>query len=298
MPSLERTAYPRFGRVITSRELQSAYTPSEEERTWAKSKTRNSDHLLGLAVLLKCFQRLHYFPSLETMPEVIVNHVRQCLQLDKEVRAAYDRPKTMYRHQQLIRDWLQVEPYYGNQKARRLAAGTALRVALMIDDPVDIVNAMLGELQRERIELPAYSTLDRFADRAHAAADRRLFGWVMRHTSDELRTKLGDLLLVESDQRLSAFQAVRSSAKNATLAHLEELLSHLQWLESLGPMDQVLTGISPAKIRSFAQETKALDIAELKDYKGTAAPYLDAVPGAACPCEDTAMTSLKCSSAE
>jgi TnpA family transposase len=89
----------------------------------------------------------------------------------------------------------------------------------------------------------------------------------MRHTSDELRTKLGDLLLVESDQRLSAFQAVRSSAKNASLAHLEELLSHLQWLESLGPMDQVLTGISPAKIRSFAQEAKALDIAELKDYK-------------------------------
>jgi hypothetical protein len=58
MPSLERTAYPRFGRVITSRELESAYTPSEEERAWAKSKTRTSDHLLGLAVLLKCFQAI------------------------------------------------------------------------------------------------------------------------------------------------------------------------------------------------------------------------------------------------
>ena len=42
-------------------------------------------------------QRLHHFPSLETTPEVIVNHVKQCLQLDKEVRAVYDRPKTMYR---------------------------------------------------------------------------------------------------------------------------------------------------------------------------------------------------------
>ena len=38
MPSLERTAYPRFGRVITSRELESAYTPSEEERAWANPK--------------------------------------------------------------------------------------------------------------------------------------------------------------------------------------------------------------------------------------------------------------------
>lgn len=31
----------------------------------------------------------------------------------------------------------------GDQRARRLAAGTALRVALMIDDAADIVNAML-----------------------------------------------------------------------------------------------------------------------------------------------------------
>lgn len=267
MPSLERTAYPRFGRVITSRELESVYTPSGEERAWAASKVRTPDHLLSLTVLLKCFQRLHYFPSLELTPEIIITHVRQCLQLANTVRAAYDRQKTMYRHQQLIREWLEIEPYYGNRKARALAAGTALRIAAVIDDSVDIVNAMLGELQRERIELPAYSTLDRLADRAHAAADHRLFSWVMRHLVEDLRKKLSDLLLVDTDQKLSAFQAVKASAKNATLSHLEERLNHLQWLESLGQMDQILAGIPPAKIRSFAQEAKALDIAELKDYR-------------------------------
>jgi hypothetical protein len=31
MPSFERTAYPRFGRVITALELERSYTPTDEE---------------------------------------------------------------------------------------------------------------------------------------------------------------------------------------------------------------------------------------------------------------------------
>jgi Domain of unknown function (DUF4158) len=64
-----------------------------------------------------------------------------------------------------------------------------LRASEILDDPVDIVNATIDELQRKRIELPAYSTLDRFADRAHAAADRRLFGSISRRLSREQRCK-------------------------------------------------------------------------------------------------------------
>jgi hypothetical protein len=82
MPSLERTAYPRFGRVITAQELERAYTPSQEELTWARGTVRTPNHLLCLGILLKSFQRLHYFPDLDAAPEVVVNHIRQCFQLD------------------------------------------------------------------------------------------------------------------------------------------------------------------------------------------------------------------------
>jgi hypothetical protein len=34
MPSLEGTAYPRFGRVIAALELERSYTPTEEELAW------------------------------------------------------------------------------------------------------------------------------------------------------------------------------------------------------------------------------------------------------------------------
>jgi hypothetical protein len=233
---------------------------------WARATVRTPNHLLCLAVSLKCFQQLHYFPDLELVPEAVVNHVRQCFRLDAAAAAAYDRANTMYRHQQIIRNWLEIEPYYGNAKARRLATATALRASAILDDPVDIVNATIDELQRERIELPAYSTLDRFADRTHAAADRRLFGRIVRSISDKQRQTLNELLTVDFEQRFSAFQALKSSAKKATLSHLEELLSHLEWLESLGSIDVILAGIPPAKRRAFAHEAKTLDASELKDY--------------------------------
>ena len=62
MTSIERTAYPRFGRVMTARELD-ALSPLPEEIEWARERSRAEEHLLGLVVALKCFQRLGLLPS-------------------------------------------------------------------------------------------------------------------------------------------------------------------------------------------------------------------------------------------
>jgi hypothetical protein len=110
-----------------------------------------------------------------------------------------------------------------------------------LDDPVDIVNGILEELYRQRIELPAYSTLDRLAERAHAASDRRLFRRIVVRISAAQREIPNKLLTVDFEQRFSPFQTFKSSAKKPTLTHLEELLSRLECLEALGNMDEILT---------------------------------------------------------
>jgi Domain of unknown function (DUF4158) len=61
--SIDRTAYPRFKRVVSSRELAESFTPTAEEITWARGRTQTEGHLLSLVVLLKCYQRLGYFPG-------------------------------------------------------------------------------------------------------------------------------------------------------------------------------------------------------------------------------------------
>jgi hypothetical protein len=50
MASIERTAYPRFSRVFTSRELQDVYTPSVEDILFARLQIRN-DAARRIAVL-------------------------------------------------------------------------------------------------------------------------------------------------------------------------------------------------------------------------------------------------------
>jgi hypothetical protein len=52
MASIERTAYPRFKRTVSDRELHESFTPSPEEIAWACDNTRTPEHELALVVLL------------------------------------------------------------------------------------------------------------------------------------------------------------------------------------------------------------------------------------------------------
>ena len=53
MASVDRTAYPRFKRNISVRELHEAYSPSLDEMDWARGLTGTDDHLLSLLVWFK-----------------------------------------------------------------------------------------------------------------------------------------------------------------------------------------------------------------------------------------------------
>jgi Domain of unknown function (DUF4158) len=62
MALIDKTAYPRFKRAISERELRAAYPPSLEEMDWAREMTDSDETRLSLMVWLKCCQRLGRFP--------------------------------------------------------------------------------------------------------------------------------------------------------------------------------------------------------------------------------------------
>lgn len=72
MASIERTAYPRFKRDLSKKELQRIYTPSLEEIQFVYSFARGPEFLLKAMVLLKTFQKLGYFPKSHDIPTVIM----------------------------------------------------------------------------------------------------------------------------------------------------------------------------------------------------------------------------------
>jgi hypothetical protein len=65
--------------------------------------TRSDVHLLALVVLLKCFQRLGYFPKVEEIPAVVIQRVRGCLDLAADISVAHDSERTLRHHKMLIR---------------------------------------------------------------------------------------------------------------------------------------------------------------------------------------------------
>lgn len=109
MASIDRTAYPRFKRVVSARELAEAFAPTPDEAGWARGRTQNDQHFLALVVLLKCYPRLGYFPKLMDVPAVVVDHVRGKLDLADGVKAEADAERTGKRHRQFVRDRLGVK---------------------------------------------------------------------------------------------------------------------------------------------------------------------------------------------
>jgi hypothetical protein len=226
LPSIERTAYPRFSSIITATELRQSFTPTDAEKEFAQANTRTSSNAFCFLALLKCFQRLHYFPSLSEIPTVIIDHLRSCLQVRPDLPLAYENERNIYRHCATIRDYLGFKTFYGKQ-ARHIAVQAVYRAAQVMNPPADLINAAIEDLIQSRYELPAFGTLNRIAQRVHAVVQRRLAQQVFSRLAPAQTQQLDRLLVVEFEQRQSEFNRLKKVPQRPSRRHLEDLLDHL-----------------------------------------------------------------------
>ena len=262
MTSIERTAYPRFKRTITARELLEVYTPTPQELAFVSTVARGERPLLSLVVLLKCFQRLGYFPPLETVPSVIVQHLRSILSVAPEVPTVVT-PRTLYKHHHVIREFLGVVSY--GRLGRRTVIRAVYQAAQVMDHPADLINVALETLRTERTEFPAFSTLDRIIRRVRTFVNRRLFRQVVAQVSEYNQQRLDAFLVMSLQTKRSPYDRLKVIPKSATRNHLDELLRHLVWLTTFNALLAPLDVIPIGKRHHFAAEARALDAAELKD---------------------------------
>lgn len=266
MATLERTAYPRFPEVLAPRELQACYTPLPDELEWARRSTRGGRPRLGLLVLLKVFQQLHYFPPLDAIPAIVVEHIRAAADIGDATQFGYDAASspTLFRHYAAVRTLLDVKPYYGTD-ANAIATRAAHTASLTMDQPVDIINATIDELIARDIELPAFSTLDRLTEQIHARAQSRLFKRVTRRLADNQKLALDRLLARDLSNRQTAYNRIKRHAKRPSRQHLELLIDQIAWLDELGDFSLAIAGIPASKLRSLANQAMALDASALRN---------------------------------
>jgi hypothetical protein len=148
MASIERTAYPRFRRLVTARDLASM-SPTEDEVAWARTDARSDEHLLTLGLSLTCFQRLGYFPRSGEVSGKVVEHVRRCLALP-EGTAPSCGDETAKLQRRLVREHLGVT--HDPEQARAVACAAIRSAAEIKNDPPDLINVALEMLVKESLE--------------------------------------------------------------------------------------------------------------------------------------------------
>ncbi|GAB3265951.1 Tn3 family transposase [Chitinimonas naiadis] len=265
MASIERTAYPVFAKAYSAKELQQYFVPTADEIAWLTTRGRTASLRLGLAVLLKSFQHLHYFPALDDIPTVVADHIRSALGLGEGIEVDYSAKNTIYRHMAAVRDYLQVTPVYG-QASLEAAQRFAYAAAKLMDQRVDIINSVVEELVGQRFELPAFSTLDELAERVHADVQGNIFDTVFnRLSANHIATLVALYRTDNMERRLSEYNELKRSARSPTRKHMDMVADHLAWLESLGTVEDVFAGIPDTKIRHFAAQALAYDVAELNE---------------------------------
>ena len=265
MASIERTAFPQFKRNPVVREVAALYTLTEAELDFVLANARQPASRLTLAVLLKSFQRLHYFPSWEDVPPAVIRHVRGTLKYRVQVKPLLPRNEvTLYRYQKLIRAFYQYRPF---EKAGIAIAAHAIEsAAAVMDNPADLINVAIEQLVKDRVQLPAFGTLDRLARRIRTLVNGRFFAQIEAGLTEEDKHKL-DALLVRTSDPKSPLHDIKRLPKRSSLKHLQALIDHMAKLDELVATEQALSGIPELKRKHFAAEARALDAAELKDFR-------------------------------
>jgi TnpA family transposase len=264
MTSIERTAYPRFKRLITAHELHLFFAPSREEVQWAADSTDSDEHQLALLLALKSYQRMGRFPKLEEFPGMVVDFIRRLVELPEDTMPSYAADKTAKNHRSLVRKRLGAKYH---QAGARKVAEEAIRVeAASKNRPADLINVALERVVAAGLELPAFSTLDAMASRVRGEVNTSICTGIHDRMSGEDHARMLGLLSIYGADGTTAFNKLKQSARKPSWSHFKSLAEHLEWIDGLGPSKLWLEGVAAGKVTDFAGETEAADAPLLRDY--------------------------------
>lgn len=266
MTAIDRTAYPRPGARLTPEELYARYSLSEADHDFVSVTARADAGRLTLAMMLKTRLDFGYFPALTDIHGDIMSHLETQLAARVELTAltrARASAKTLYRYREAIRSYIRATSY--DDTAERLVTDTVLAAAKTMSDPADLINRAVEALKEARIDLPAFSTLDRSVNHLRAQVHERIYDQVAQHLTIVDMAALDNLLVVPPDTITTPFNRLKQAPRPATFAAIKLWANRLQWLDSLISPDAILKDIAHTKQRQFASEAAMLEVSDLLD---------------------------------
>ena len=236
MASLHETAYPRINPDLDARELAEIFSPTQIELDFVEKHTRRATvSRLGLLLYLKLVQRLGYFPLLDDVPKTIARHIAHAAGLKRlpasRILQDYQSSGAKRRHAQLVREFLGIRLLKSDSMP--WLVNIAESAAETLDAESDIVNVMLEELVRAKFELPAFSTLQRRAQRARSVVNQGYFEQLASTLNPENKASIDELLSLQGSGPNTNWNSLKSQPKRPTNKRVRQYLHHIHWMETL-----------------------------------------------------------------
>jgi hypothetical protein len=281
MTSISRTAYPRLyaNQRITQRELDSYYVLTQDELDYVKQNARGDDLRLCLAVQLKIFQQLNYFPDPLSIPRIITDHIKKQLTfISDKATFHYQHDSAIRRHYEAIYAYLNVAPWKKQKSEDALtiqnpvehyAIQEAYTAAQTMNNPADIINVVIEALRNKHYELPTFNQLERLVKHTRNLVNRKIFLKIEQQLSPKEKEGLETLLIIRPDYNRTGFNGLKQLPKNPTINHFKELIKHHEWLMSFGNVKKYVENVPLIKLQQFAEQAKSLDASDLKDLSST-----------------------------
>ncbi len=108
--------------------------------------------------------------------------------------------------------------------------------------------------------------MDRLARHIRTLVNGGIYQRILARLSEQDQQALSALLEQEESSPFTPFNRIKEPPKSATLTHLDEWLSRLTWLQSLGNTSQWLEEIRSNKIIHLAEETHSLHTSDFSDF--------------------------------
>jgi TnpA family transposase len=270
MTAIERTAYPCAGRLPDRDTLHRYYELSAADGTFLRRHARGDAGRLLLAVMLKTRVHLGFFPAPCDVVRPVVDHLAEQLGAGAVADGVTGvaRTKSFYRYQDAVR--LRLGARVFGVAGRALVTQTVRVAAETMSDPADLINRAIEALIEARVDLPAFSTLDRLVGHVRAATHDALYRKVAARLDAVDRAALEGLLRREERETTTPFNQLKQAPGTPTHKTLRHWIERLDRLDALPGDAGPLEGVAHTKIRQFAAEAATMEVDGLRDVTRTA----------------------------
>jgi len=265
LSSIHETAYPRFKPELTQRELEDIYTPNEDELKFARRYARGVPARLFIIVLLKTVQRLGYFAVLAEVPPPIISFLAKCIgarSVTQKDLHEHEKSNTRQRFIENIRAYVNIKPI--TKETNHAIQVAATQAAQTKQELADIINVVIEELIRQRFELPAFSHLNRTAQRIRNQVNEKYFCTLSDPLPPEVIVQFDAMLEVLPSHLTSGWQQVKQEPKKPTNTEVRQYLDHVKWLRTWSTQLPSVAHIPVVKYNQYVNEARALDAADIR----------------------------------